>query len=65
MEIVPNQWRVITKHPEEGKQPDTFYVLRNPPGLAFAVDATGNRRTFETYDAAQLVADQLNRGSAH
>lgn len=62
MEIVPNQWRVITVHPEEGKQPDTFYVLRNPPDFAFAVDERGSRRRFASYDDAQVFADRMNAG---
>jgi len=59
-EITPNHWRVITVAPDEGKAPDTFYVLRTPPNLAFATDERGNRRAFATYDSAQIVADSLN-----
>jgi hypothetical protein len=58
--LIPNQWRVIA--PAEG--PGPCYVLRNPPNLAFANDATGNRRVFATREAAQVVADSLNRQSA-
>lgn len=59
-DLIPNRWRVIS--PAEG--PGPFYVLRNPPNLAFANDERGNRREFPTYDAAAAVADSLNRESA-
>ena len=61
---IPNQWRVLTLEPEPGEQPDTFYVLRNPPNPAFATDDRGNRREFASSGAAQAVADALNARGA-
>lgn len=57
MNIVPNQWRVLTCY-VDGQPSGEFYVFRNPPNAAFANDERGNRRKFTSHDAAQIVADR-------